>query len=115
MTHLADKICKVASEEEGLSQKDIPHYRAQLDNEWQIKEEKLERKFHLQDLSEALNYTQKITEIVEREGHHPEIHLNYGEARIIFSTKEVAGLHENDFIMAAKIDKLWKQHQSSSN
>jgi len=115
MTHLTDKICKVASEGENLSEKDIPHYRAQIHSDWQIQEEKLERKFTFRDLSEALDYTQKISDIVEREGHHPEIQLNYGEARIKFSTQEVEGLHENDFIMAAKIDRLWKQHQNSSN
>ena len=115
MTHLTDKICKVASEGEDLSEKDIPHYRAQINSDWQIKEEKLERKFHLQDLSEALDYTQKISDLVDREGHHPEINISYGETTLTFSTNEVEGLHENDFIMAAKIDKLWKQHQSSSN
>lgn len=110
MTHLADKICTVASENENLSEKDIPHYRAQIHSEWQLKEEKLKRRFNFKGFNEALEFIHDVSELIEREGHHPEITLNYGEAELEFSTPEVNGLHENDFIMAAKIDRHHTKH-----
>ncbi|WP_414837262.1 4a-hydroxytetrahydrobiopterin dehydratase [Candidatus Nanosalina sp. VS9-1] len=109
MTHLADKICKVASEGEGLKGNDVPHYRAQLHSDWDVREEALTRKFSFRDFSEAVEFAQDLTDLVDSQGHHPEVNLSYGEASLKFSTEEVEGLHENDFIMAAKIDRLHRK------
>jgi 4a-hydroxytetrahydrobiopterin dehydratase len=47
-----------------------------------------------------------VGELAEGEGHHPDISFGWGNARISLQTKKIKGLHENDFIMAAKIDRL---------
>jgi 4a-hydroxytetrahydrobiopterin dehydratase len=49
---------------------------------------------------------QKIGELAEREAHHPDISFGWGYATVSLQTKKIKGLHENDFIMAAKIDRL---------
>lgn len=111
MTHLADKICTVASEDEGLKGDDVPHYSAQLHSDWRIEEKSLKRNFMFRDFSEAVEFADEISELVDQQGHHPEVNLSYGEAELRFSTEEVEGLHENDFIMAAKIDRLQRKRE----
>jgi len=48
----------------------------------------------------------KVGELAETEGHHPDISFGWGYATVSLSTKKIKGLHENDFIMAGKIDRL---------
>jgi 4a-hydroxytetrahydrobiopterin dehydratase len=57
----------------------------------------------------ALAFVQKVGELAEAEGHHPDISLRWGYAKVSLQTKKIKGLHENDFIMAAKIDQLVDQ------
>ncbi len=115
MTHLADKICTVASENEGIKEDEIPHYMAQIHGDWQIEdEEALKRKFTFKGFIEAVNWAEGLTELVESQGHHPEITITYGTAEIKFHTPEVQGLHENDFIMAARIDKHQRKDKASN-
>ena len=67
---------------------------------------RIERTFRLRNFREALSFVQKVGEIAETEGHHPDIHFGWGYATISLHTKKIKGLHENDFIMAAKIDAI---------
>ena len=53
---------------------------------------------------DAIKFTNKIAEIAEIEGHHPYIHINFKTVKVILFTHKIDGLHENDFLMAAKID-----------
>jgi 4a-hydroxytetrahydrobiopterin dehydratase len=62
--------------------------------------------FRLRDFREALTFVQKVGELAESEGHHPDISFGWGYATLSLRTKKIKGLHENDFIMAAKIDRL---------
>ena len=52
---------------------------------------------------------QQVGELAEAEGHHPDISFGWGHATVSLQTKKIKGLHENDFIMAAKIDRLGGQ------
>jgi 4a-hydroxytetrahydrobiopterin dehydratase len=77
----------------------------QLDNSWKIIEEHhLEKEYLFKDFKEALSFTNKVGEIAEHEGHHPDIHLSYGKVKIVLWTHKIDGLSENDFILAAKCD-----------
>ena len=67
---------------------------------------RIERTFRLRNFREALSFVQKVGELAEVEGHHPEIRFGWGYATVSLRTKKINGLHENDFIMAAKIDRL---------
>ena len=62
--------------------------------------------FAFGDFREALAFVNKVGEIAESEGHHPDILLAWGKAEITIWTHKINGLTESDFILAAKIDKL---------
>src|SRR6202166_6340 len=67
--------------------------------------------FHAQapdwELQEEAHFVQEIGELAEAEGHHPNISFGWGEATVSLQTKKIKGLHENDFIMATKIDRIF--------
>ena len=67
---------------------------------------RLERKFNFKDFATALAFVNKVGVIAEEEGHHPDISFGWGRATVSLSTKKIKGLHENDFIMASKIDRM---------
>lgn len=75
--------------------------------DWKVKEgKKIERKFKFKNFKEALGFVDKIGEIAEHEGHHPDIKLGWGRVDVELSTHAIGGLSVNDFILAAKIDRI---------
>ena len=66
----------------------------------------LEKKFKFKDFVEAMKFVNKVAVLAEKEGHHPDITINWNRVTLQLSTHAIKGLSENDFIMAAKIDKL---------
>lgn len=66
----------------------------------------LEKGFDFPDFRTALDFTNRVGELAEEQGHHPDIHLSWGKAIITIWTHKVDGLTESDFILAAKIDRL---------
>ena len=67
---------------------------------------RIERSFQFKNFKEAMDFVAKIGNVAEGEGHHPDISFGWGWARISWQTKKIKGLHENDFIMAAKTNEL---------
>ena len=55
----------------------------------------------------SLTFVQEVGELAETEGHHPDISFGWAYATVSLSTKKIKGLHENDFIMATKIDRIF--------
>lgn len=76
--------------------------------EWEIVGEpmRLRRAFRFRDFRATLAFVNQVGELAEQEQHHPEIHFGWGHAEIEIWTHKIDGLHENDFILAAKIDQL---------
>jgi 4a-hydroxytetrahydrobiopterin dehydratase len=78
--------------------------------DWQVKDvdgiKRLERAFKLKNFIEAVAFTNKIALIAEKEDHHPLIVTEWGRVTIQWWTHKIGGLHQNDFIMAAKTDEL---------
>ena len=76
--------------------------------DWELRDDarRIERIFEFRNFREALAFVQKVGELAESEGHHPDISFGWGHATVSLSTKKIKGLHENDFIMASKIDGL---------
>ena len=68
---------------------------------------RIERTFRFRNFREALAFVQQVGELAETEGHHPDISFGWGRATVSLSTKKIKGLHENDFIMATKIDRIF--------
>ncbi len=67
---------------------------------------KISREFTFPDFKSALSFVDRVGEVAEVEGHHPDILLAYGRVRIKLWTHAVNGLSENDFITAAKVSEL---------
>jgi 4a-hydroxytetrahydrobiopterin dehydratase len=67
---------------------------------------RLERTFTFTDFKDALDLVDRIGALAEREGHHPDIRFGWGYCTVELYTHKINGLHENDFIMAAKINAL---------
>ena len=76
--------------------------------DWELRDDAhgIERTFRFRNFREALGFVQRVGEIAETEGHHPDIGFGWGYATVSLTTKKIKGLHENDFIMASKIDRM---------
>lgn len=80
---------------------------AELNPSWQIVEGKcLEREFKFPNFRQALEFANKVGEIAESEEHHPDMLVTWGRVHLTLWTHSAGGLTENDFILAAKIDRL---------
>jgi 4a-hydroxytetrahydrobiopterin dehydratase len=75
---------------------------------WELapKAHHISRTFKFDDFKASLDFVNKVGAIAEAEGHHPDIEFGWGYANIKTFTHKIDGLHENDFILAAKIDKI---------
>jgi len=69
---------------------------------------RLSRTYRFMDFKSAMEFSIKVGELSEGQGHHPDISLGWGYSKVLFYTHKIEGLHENDFIMAAKVDSLYK-------
>lgn len=75
---------------------------------WTLEEETkgIRREFRFRNFSEAMRFALQVGEIAEAEGHHPDLSVGWGYCTVRFRTHSIRGLHENDFIMAAKVNRL---------
>lgn len=110
MTELAQLKCVACrGGEPPLTEAEIAELHPQVP-EWQIVARdgipRLERVFKLKDFIEAAAFTNKIAMIAEKEDHHPLIITEWGRVTVQWWTHKIKGLHKNDFIMAAKTDRL---------
>jgi 4a-hydroxytetrahydrobiopterin dehydratase len=69
-------------------------------------EKRLERVFKFKDFAEALAFMNRVGDIAEEEDHHPMLVTEYGRVTVTWWTHIIGGLHQNDFIMAARTDQL---------
>jgi 4a-hydroxytetrahydrobiopterin dehydratase len=83
---------------------------AQVPN-WVLSDDGIQiaRDFPFHDFKAALVFVNKVGELSESEGHHPDILLGWGYAKISLYTHKINGLHENDFVMAAKIIRIFDE------
>ncbi len=111
MTDLLNKKCVPC--EGGLDAFDISEihkYQKKVDG-WKVLKDGnniyyLEKKFIFKDFLKSQNFVNEVGKISEQEGHHPDILFGWGYAKINITTHAIKGLSENDFILAAKIDKI---------
>jgi len=73
---------------------------------WKLKKGRLYKEFKFKNFKEALSFVNKVGKIAEKEGHHPDIYFTWGKCNIELYTHAIKGLSENDFILAAKINKI---------
>jgi len=78
--------------------------------EWNVVEgHHIVRKFGFPDFKQALDFVNRVGDVAEKQGHHPDILLTWGKAEITLWTHKIDGLTQSDFVMAAKIDKLYSK------
>jgi 4a-hydroxytetrahydrobiopterin dehydratase len=73
---------------------------------WTLKDKAVEREFQFKSFREAIHFINRVAVVAEDEGHHPDIHCHYNKVLLELSTHKIGGLSRNDFIVAAKIDRL---------
>ncbi len=90
-----------------LSAEEAKHYLDETPN-WALDgaASRIERRFAFGNFVEALDFVNRLGALAENEGHHPDISFGWGYCNVVLYTHKIRGLHENDFIMAAKIDCL---------
>lgn len=86
--------------------------------EWQVTEregvKRLERVFKFKNFAGALQFTSRVGERAEEEGHHPALLTEWGRVTVTWWTHKIGGLHQNDFVMAAKTDELYASQSGDS-
>lgn len=75
---------------------------------WTLSEDakKISKEFTFKNFLDAMRFANNVAHIAEAEGHHPDLHIKWGNVSVETSTHSIGGLSENDFILAAKIDEI---------
>jgi len=109
--NLADKKCIACQGgEPTATDTEIEKYLSELNAGWRVVKKgtkKIVKTFEFKNFKEAISFVNKVADVAESEDHHPDIFIHaYKKVRLELSTHKIGGLHQNDFILAAKIDKL---------
>lgn len=109
MTELADKKCVAC---EGgvapLTRVEAERLRAKLAPGWQLADDalSLRRAFEFKNFFRTMSFVNALAHVANIEDHHPDMEVGYNYCRVLFTTHAIKGLSENDFICAAKIDRI---------
>jgi 4a-hydroxytetrahydrobiopterin dehydratase len=107
MTDLASKTCVPCTGDVPPLEGEELEALARQVPEWEVVEEHhLKREFRFGNFREALAFVNRVGELAEEQGHHPDIAFGWGRAEITIFTHKIDGLTESDFIFAAKVDGL---------
>ena len=93
----ADVVSLSAVEAEKLAQ-EVP--------EWALGDKAVGREFKFKSFRQAMDFVNKVANVAEDQNHHPNVFISYNKVRLTLSTHKVGGLSRNDFILAARIDRL---------
>jgi 4a-hydroxytetrahydrobiopterin dehydratase len=105
---LSNKNCKAC---EGgvppLEEWEIKDLQKHIKADWSIIDnKKLVRQFAFVNFKHTMSFVNKVADLAEGEGHHPDMHVSYGKVTIELWTHSINGLSENDFILAYRIDQI---------
>ena len=89
-----------------LSTQEIQNFIRELAGWEVVREHHLRKAYEFKNFREALEFVNRVGQLAEEQGHHPDILLAWGRVEITIWTHKIDGLTESDFILAAKIDKL---------
>lgn len=105
-SHLADEKCvPCRGGVPPLKGGELASLHADLGGGWNVVDEHhLEKEYRFANFAEALAFTNRIGEIAEEQGHHPDLYLAWGKVRVTIWTHKIDGLTRSDFVLAAKID-----------
>jgi 4a-hydroxytetrahydrobiopterin dehydratase len=109
MSDLTEKRCKPC---EGgvapLTREEARQYLGRVSGEWKLSEDgkQIGREYRFVDFYRTMSFVNALAHVANVEDHHPDLEIGYGYCRVTFTTHAIKGLSENDFICAAKIDRL---------
>src|SRR5207247_9251600 len=91
----------------GLKGDSLKKFANELGSGWRVvNEHHLEKEFKFKDFRQALAFTNRVGELAEEQGHHPDIYLAWGKVKLTMWTHKIDGLTESDFVFAAKADRV---------
>jgi len=113
MNELAQEHCvPITATSQRLEKEEASELLAEVTG-WEILnqdgEPRLEKTYQFEGFKQALEFTQRIGNAADEENHHPALLTEWGKVTVDWWTHKIKGLHRNDFIMAAKSDKLYNQ------
>ena len=104
---LADRTCAPCKgDSQPLAGDELRALYSQVAGWRLVDDARLRKTFKFPNFALALEFVNRVGEIAERQGHHPDIHLAWGKADIELYTHKIRGLSESDFILAARIDAI---------
>lgn len=106
MSELADETCEPC--EGGVPPMERSEARAYLDRveDWSFADvPKIRKEYQFKDFNEAMEFVNRMAEVSEAEGHHPNFTVRYNRVDVVVWTHAIDGLSKNDFILAAKLDE----------
>jgi 4a-hydroxytetrahydrobiopterin dehydratase len=111
LTEQKCEACRVGAP--SVSDKEIKQLQPQVP-EWRVITEdgipKLDRTFKLKNFKDAIAFTDEVGAAAENEGHHPRLTTEWGKVGVTWWTHKIRNLHKNDFIMAAKTDRIYQKY-----
>ncbi|MFH1811078.1 MAG: 4a-hydroxytetrahydrobiopterin dehydratase [Pseudomonadota bacterium] len=112
MSDLAQRSCEPCrGGVPAMSKSDIDPLLAQLDG-WQVVDfHHLTKTYRFDDFAQGLDFVNLLGAVAEREGHHPDLHLSWGQVRVDIWTHKIDGLTESDFVLAAKSDEMFRMRE----
>ena len=114
MSSLADEPCEACtSDDEPLTPEEYAEYADGVRSDvWEVVDDHhLAAHYEFDDFRDALEFTYEIGELAEEEWHHPDIALAWGEVEVEMWTHKIDGLHKTDFVMAARMDRLYEPYE----
>ncbi len=107
MPELADKTCvPCRGDTPPLKGAEVKELQQKVPGWEVIEEHHLWREFRFKNFREALDFVNRVGEMAEEQGHHPDIDFGWGRAALTVFTHKIDGLTESDFVFAAKVDRL---------
>lgn len=83
--------------------------------DWKLEQNatRLTRRFEFEDFRKAMEFVNRVADVAEEEQHHPDVAIHWNKVDLVLWTHKIGGLHENDFILAAKVDQLLEKPRAT--
>ncbi|MBM3943496.1 MAG: 4a-hydroxytetrahydrobiopterin dehydratase [SAR202 cluster bacterium] len=117
MTELTQEVCVACrADSPTVDERETAALHSQVPD-WQLRTEdgirKLDRVYRFRNFKQALQFTNGVGELAEAQGHHPRLVTEWGRVTVTWWTHKIKNLHRNDFIMAARTDRLFQETSES--